>query len=112
MRAPKCRGGAVSSHRKQHLISLVGKIRAITRWGNEATFAVYTDRNYDTAKGSLGTAQLVHYFLARNLARNGEPLLQPFRKCIPSVPADSFDGLAHFGIAQAHKGEIKVQRFD
>src|SRR6266853_2872503 len=112
MSAPKCRGGAVSSYRNQLLISLVGKIRAITRRGNETTFAVYADRNHDTAQGFVGTPDLVHYFLVRNLARSGEPLLQPFRKCIPSVAADSFDGLAHFGIAQAHKGEIKAQRFD
>src|SRR5258708_1304950 len=112
VRVPKCRSGAVRSHRKQLLISLVGKIRVITRCGNETTFAIYTDRNHDTAEGLVGSANLVHYFLARNLARDGEPLLQPFRKCTPSVAANSLDGLAHFGIAQAHKGEIKAQRFD
>src|SRR5258708_12511329 len=98
MRAPKCCSGAVRSHGKQLLISLVGEIRAITRRGNETTFAVYTDRNHDAAEGFLGTANLVHYFLAINLARNGEPLPQPFRKCIPSVAANSLDALAHFWI--------------
>src|SRR5713101_1237553 len=108
----KCYRGIIRRHGKQLLINLVGKIGPITRRSNETALAVDTDRNHYTAEGFVGTANLVHYFIARNLARNGEPLLQPFRKCIPSVAADSLDSMAPCGIAQTHKGEIKLQRFD
>ncbi len=111
-RVPKCCRSVIRGHGKQLLINLVGKIGAITRRSNETAFAVDTDRNYDPAARLFDPAHLGHDFLLRNVTGHSEALLQPFRKCLPSVPPHHLDGLARRGIAQTHKGEIQLQRSD
>src|SRR5260370_2915670 len=108
----KCCRGVSRSYGKQLLINLVGEIRASGRRGNEPAFAVDTDRNHDTAAGFLAPANVTHDFLPRNLAEHSDVLLQPLRKCLPRIPPRHLDHPTACGIAQTHKSEIQLERFD
>src|SRR6267378_3443759 len=76
---------------------------AITRRRNQTALGSDADGDDNAAAALRATSNVANDFPARQVAVDGEMMLQPFRKCLPCGSPRDFDRGTPVGITQTHK---------
>src|SRR5216683_2013253 len=97
---PKCCCGMIRGHGEQQLVNFGRKVGVITCCCNHTPLGIDPDGNDNTAASLCAIADVANNFRARQSAVDGEVILQPFGKCLPSASSRDFDGGTSVGIAQ------------
>ena len=91
------------------LVNFGRKVGAITRRRNQTALGSDADGDDNAAAALRATSNVANDFPARQVAVDGEMMLQPFRKCLPCGSPRDFDRGTPVGITQTHKSEVEVQ---